>query len=208
MIRSSWFRMARSFFGSLCMLTVLAACESEEPARDDVAVDVGADAVDVADVGLDPQLEADAETETGATQDGRADPVEDIVVRVDCREAPFGLPCCDEAGARLGGSECIDGAQVCHSGSLCECQGLPIRFGCSDFCGSDIAGEAECTQDGWLCTGITSHPTDECPPDTCWGEPGECACCLDDGHGNPVWPDCVEGEWTCPQGAAFCVDCR
>ena len=124
-----------------------------------------------------------------------------------CSVSPWGLDCCDEAGDRTGATDCQDGILVCELGTLCECDGVPTSFSCSDLCGSDIAGRPQCIDGLWQCVPPIGIRTDTCPPDTCWGEPGECACCLDEGQGESVWPDCSEGEWVCPPGAAACIDC-
>jgi hypothetical protein len=83
-----------------------------------------------------------------------------------------------------------------------------MPYACADVCGSDIIAFPSCVDGAWQCVPPMSLRTDECPPGTCWGDPGECACCANNGGGEPVPADCMDGEWFCPPGAAFCRSCQ
>ena len=104
----------------------------------------------------------------------------------NCTVAFTGPDCCDAAQQRLGSAACVDGDYVCTSGEICGCHGQAQTFHCSDFCGSDAFVSATCGGAGWICPpGLIE--TSSCPPDTCWGEPGDL--CLA--------ARCVEGRWVC-----------
>jgi hypothetical protein len=107
--------------------------------------------------------------------------------RPDTCTVAFGGPdCCAEDGRRTGAAVCSEGEYVCSAGAVCSCGAEPQTFHCTDFCGSDAYVSPLCGATGWVCSpGLIA--TSSCPPDTCWGEPGDlCAA-----------PRCVDGAWVC-----------
>lgn len=111
-----------------------------------------------------------------------------IVLRGDAGAAactPFGVDCCRD-GQRVTSASCVDGAAVCGDGAFCTCGGEAQTFNCVDFCGTDAVAGPMCENGVWRCErGLM--PTSDCPPGTCWGEPGDC--CRN--------PRCVNGAWEC-----------
>ena len=105
---------------------------------------------------------------------------------------PFvGPDCCDSRGQRLGSAECSGSTWQCEApGSLCLCQGRAQDSGCTDACGSDAFDSLQCEGNAWVC-GPGMIKTSDCPPGTCWGDPGPCC----DEGGNPVNLVCQDGKW-------------
>jgi hypothetical protein len=111
---------------------------------------------------------------------------------------PFSGPsCCGAQGQRIGSADCKAGQWLCEApGALCLCDGKPQAYSCSDLCGSDVFFEPTCEGGAWTC-GPGKVKTSDCPPGTCWGEPGQCC----DESGTPVAPVCDNGSW---EWAAAC----
>jgi predicted small lipoprotein YifL len=103
-----------------------------------------------------------------------------------CNVAFGGPQCCGPDNRSVGTAACIDGDYVCTTGVICGCGGQPQTFYCSDFCGSDAYVNPVCGGSGWICPGGLIQ-TNQCPANTCWGEPGD-LCQL---------PQCVNGAWSC-----------
>lgn len=120
---------------------------------------------------------AEAKQDAGIVPDAGASPCADNL--------PVGPPCCNESGSRVVSAECGDDGWTCDEGALCECDGEPASFICSDFCGSDAFADPTCSEQGWSCEGLIR--SDSCEEDVCWGDPGNCC----------VNPSCVDGQWQC-----------
>lgn len=102
-----------------------------------------------------------------------------------CTVAFGGPDCCAADGRRTTQATCVDNEYACGTGTICSCADMPQTFHCSDFCGSDAYVSPICGSAGWQCpAGLIA--TSDCPPGTCWGEPGD-ACVS----------QCVDGVWVC-----------
>jgi hypothetical protein len=171
--------------------------EDQDLVADQVPEDVGPEIAEVEVSDLDAETSEDVEVTAEVEVADAADAVEDTgepPIPCGAPLTPVGPPCC-VGGNRVSDGECRDGVWFCAQGGLCQCAGAPITFVCSDFCGSGAFVDAVCGDEGWSCGALVR--SDSCPPETCWGDPGDC--CIN--------PSCVDNRWECERIGEEGVDC-